>query len=294
MTYLKDKKLKSWNIIVVLILIMVFVDCKSKKETKLTPETAGSAKEIFEKAKKRMKKDPEKSRLLFKEIMHLYPDSLYAQRAKIGIADAYFNQKDMGSLLMAAAEYQEYANLFPNSPDAVYAKYQIGMCYYKQMKKPGRDQEYTHKTIDAFQAMVKMYPATEEARDAREKIAKARQYLAAHNFAIGLSNFRLNAFKGAIARFKEVMEDYPEFEKNDKLFFFTGRAYFVSREYDTAISFFQRLITDFPKSKYLKKSSKMIEKINQLKAQAPTPKKTQDNAQDNIQDKTKSAGDSAN
>ena len=75
--------------------------------------------------------------------MQLYPDSVYASKAKLGIADSYFRDKDSASLIMAAAEYQEYVNLYPYSPDAVYAKHQIGMCYFKQMKKPERDQPNT-------------------------------------------------------------------------------------------------------------------------------------------------------
>lgn len=272
----ENRKMKNrtiWTFVMVTVLLLAFFGCKSKKNVLLKPGEMGSAKEIYEKARGRIKKNPEKARLLFKEVMHLFPESPYAQRSKIGIADSYFRQKDSGSLLMAANEYQEYVNLFPNSPDAVYAKYQVGMCYYKQMRKPGRDQENTHKTIEALQAMVKMYPATEEAKDARQKIVKARQYLATHYFSIGLSNFRLRAVRGALARFKQVMNDYPDFKQNDRLFFFTGRTYFIMKDYDTAISFFQRVTSDFPKSKFLKKSQKMIKEINQIKAAGQGAKK---------------------
>ncbi|MCP5103967.1 MAG: outer membrane protein assembly factor BamD [bacterium] len=260
-----DMKLHRLTAVLLMVLLVISIGCKKKDKLTLTPGDAGSAKEIYDKAKSRMKKDPERSRLLFKEVMHLYPDSPYAQRSKIGIADSYVKQKDAASLIMAANEYQEYVNLYPNSPDAVYAKYQIGMCYFKQMRKPGRDQENTHKAITAMQLMVKMFPDTEEAKDTREKIARARQNLAAHYFAIGLSNYRLKAFRGAVARFKQVLDDYPDYKKNDKLFYYAGKAYFATRNYDSAISFFQRVISDFPKSKFLKKSQKMIKKLNLIK-----------------------------
>lgn len=263
-----------FTIVMMVVLVFIAAGCKSKKKVELKPGEIGSAKEIYEKAKAKIKKDPEKSRMLFKEIMHIYPDSPYAQRAKVGIADSYFKQKDSASLIMAASEYQEYVNLYPNSPDSVYAKYQVGMCYYKQMRKPGRDQDNTHKAIEALQAMVKMYPDTEEAKDARQKIAKARQNLATHYFSIGLSNYRLRALRGAVARFKQVIDDYPDFEKNDKLFYYTGKAYYGMKDYDSALSFFQRVVGDFPKSKYFKKSRKMIEKTNTAKAAAENAKKT--------------------
>lgn len=274
MTYFNDRKnVKTYAWALLVMLVLIFVGCKGKKEVALTPAEKESVKQIYDKAKAKIKKDPEKSRMLFKEVMHLYPDSPYAARAKVGIADSYFRQKDAASLIMAATEYQEYVNLYPNSPDSVYAKAQIGMCYFKQMKKPGRDQENTHKAIQALQGLVRMFPDTEEAKDARQKIAKARQTLAMHYFLIGQSNYRIRAYRGAVARFKQVIDDYPEFNHNDKLYFYAGKAYFAMRNYDSAISFFQRVIGNFPKSKFLKKSQKMIEKINKIKPAAEGAKK---------------------
>ncbi|MCX6584555.1 MAG: outer membrane protein assembly factor BamD [Candidatus Aminicenantes bacterium] len=268
---IKDRKKNMflWTaaILIATVLLVDFTGCKSKKNVVLKPGETTTVKDIYDRAKARIKKDPEKARLLFKEIIHLYPDSTYSQRAKVGIADSYFRQKDSGSLIMAANEYQEYVNLYPNSPDAVYAKYQSAMCYYKQVKKPGRDQENTHKAIQAFESMVKMYPDTEEAKNARQKIAQARQNLASHYFTIGRTNLWMGAVRGALARFKQVMDQYPEFKSNDVLFYCTGKAYSIMRDYESAISFFQRVTTDFPKSKYFKKSRKMIEKINKIKSE---------------------------
>jgi outer membrane protein assembly factor BamD len=261
---------KHW--IILMVLMLVFFSCKSKK-VEVTPQNSGSDKELYERAKSRIKKNPEKARLMFKEVIHLYPDSVYARRAKIGIADSYFKQKGSAALIMAATEYQEFVNLYPRSPDAVYAKLQVGICYYRQIRKPGRDQDNTHQAVKALQSMVKMFPDVEEAKEAKKMIAKARINLAKHYFSIGISNYRIKAFKGAINRFKQVIDDYPEFAKKDKLYYYTGRSYLATRDYDSALSFFQRIITSFPKSKYLKKASKKIKKINAVKASQNVVKK---------------------
>lgn len=257
-----------------LIVIFVFAGCSKKKDVKLSPDDLGSDKEIYEKAKKKIKRDPEKARVLFKEVMHLYPDSIYAMRAKIGIADSYFKQKDSGSSIMAASEYQEYVNLYPNSPDAVYAKYQIARCYLRQMRKPGRDQTNTLQAIKALENMIKQFPDTNEAKKAKMELSKARQFLATHYFKIGLTNFKLRAYKGAIDRFKQVIDDYPDFKVNDKLFFYTGKSYYEMRMYDSAISFFQKIVNSFPKSKFLKKSSQLIEEINRIQTTQKSKPKT--------------------
>ncbi len=241
--------------------IMLLTACRKQVQDK----PKGTDREIYLKARKFVKKDPEKSRLMFKEIIHLYPDSVYARRAKIGIADSYFRENDGGSLVLAASEYTEYVGMYPNSPDAIYAKYQVGMCYYNDVKSPGRDQTNTFKAITAFENFLNMFGNTDEAEKARAKIAELREQLSIHYYTIGYYNYKFKAFRGAIQRFKQVMDEYPNFKMNDKLFFFTGKSYFFLRKYDSAISFFQKVITSYPQSRLVKTSKKHIDKINEIK-----------------------------
>lgn len=256
------------NVLIISIVFLLAISgCKSKKSIDVTP--GSTAKEVYEQAKKYIKKDSEKARLLFKEVMQLYPTSVYARLGKIGIADSYFKEKGSASLIMASAEYQDYVNLYPQSPDAAYASYQVGNCYLRQMKKPGRDQTNTHNALKYLENMVQQFPDTKEAKEAKEKIKKCRNYLASHYSRIGVANYNLKAYKGAVERFKQVIDNYPEYKKNDKTFFFTGKTYFAMKEYDSALSFFQRVINSYPKSKYVKKSQKMIKKTNKLKKKPP-------------------------
>jgi outer membrane protein assembly factor BamD len=250
-----------------MMVVLITGACGKKKDISLSPEDMGSDKEIYEKAKKRVKSNPEKARLLFKEVMHLYPDSIYARLAKIGIADSYYRQKDAAAMVMAATEYQEYVNLYPNSPDAVYAKYQIAMCYIRQMKSAGRDQTNTHKAIKALESMIRQYPGTDEAEEAKKQLEKARQRLALHYFDIGRTNFKMKAYMGAVNRFKQVIDDYPDFKYNDKLFYLTGRSYYAMRDYNSAMSFFQKIVNSYPQSKYLKKATEMMKEIAQIQKQ---------------------------
>ena len=264
------------RIILILLLTLIFGSgCKSKKDVAYTPEELGSDSAIYEKATKFVKRDNAKARLLYKEIIQLYPDSIYARKAKIGIADSYYKQRDSASLVMAASEYQEFVNLYPNSPDSVYAKSQIGSCYEKQSKSPGRDQTNTKAAIKAYESLIKQYPDTQESEEAAEKIQKLKGKLADHYFSIGMSNFRLKAFTGAIARFKQVIDDYPDYKKNVKLFYYTGKSYFAIKKGDSAISFFQKIINSYPKSKYVKKSKKYLIELNLIKKKIEETKKTE-------------------
>jgi outer membrane protein assembly factor BamD len=248
--------------------------CGKKKDISLTPEDMGTDKEIYEQAKRRMKSNPEKARLLFKEVMHLYPDSIYASRAKIGVADSYYRQKDAAALVMAATEYQEYVNLYPNSPDAVYAKYQIALCYIRQIKSAGRDQSNTYKAMQALKNMIKQYPGTDEAEEAKKQLEKARNRLALHYFEIGRTNYKIKAYMGAVLRFKQVIDNYPDFKYNDRLFYLIGKCYYAMRDYNTALSFFQKVVNSYPQSKYMKRVTSLIKEISQIQKQKEEKEKT--------------------
>jgi outer membrane protein assembly factor BamD len=266
--------MKKSVLILVVALLAVSAGCRSKKSVAVDPSEKGSDKKMYENAMKYMTKDPEKARLLFKEIGQLYPDSVYANKAKLGIGDSYFKERDSASLVMAAAEYQEYVNLYPYSPDAVYAKLQIGMSYFKQVRKPERDQTNTFAAIKGFEGVIQQYPGTPEADQAKKKIDDCRQILARHYFQIGYYNFLMKSYEGAIARFKQVMGDYPDFKGNDQLLYCTGRTYAAMGDRDSALSFFQRLVGGSAKSKYAGKAKRQIEKLGRLAAKekkAPAP-----------------------
>ena len=273
-----ESTMKKFFALALLSLLVISPGCRSKKSVSIDPSEIGSDKKMYENAMKYISKDPEKARLLFKEIMQLYPDSIYANKGKLGIGDSYFKERDSAALVMAAAEYQEYVNLFPYSPDAVYAKNQIAMCYFKQVRKPERDQSNTFTAIKAFEGVIQQYPGTPEAEEAKKKINECRQILAGHYYMIGYYNYVMKSYKGAITRFKQVMDEYPDFAKNDKLFYFSGKTYLAMADLDSALSFFQRVVGSHAKSKYAKKSQRLIEKINRLlttKKETPKPAEPQ-------------------
>jgi outer membrane protein assembly factor BamD len=140
------------------------------------------------------------------------------------------------------------------------------------MRKPERDQNNTFAAIKAFEGLLQQYPGTSEAEAAKKKMDQCRQNLATHYFQIGYYNYVMKSYAGAIARFKQVMDEYPDYAKNDKLFFYTGQTYLGMQDLDSALSFFQRLAGSYAKSKYAGRSKRMIAKIGRLqKAKQATP-----------------------
>jgi len=241
---------------------LIFWACK-KESVSTVPDTSVSESEYYEKGIALLKKNAEKGRLVLKQVIQLYPTSIFAQKAKISIADSFLKKKDSSSLIMAVSEYQEYLGLYPNSPDAIYAKYQIGMCYFYQMKKPGRDQTNTMSAIKAFESLVRQFPETQEAEMAQKNIAEAKECLAKHQFLIGRTNYLVKSYQGAINRFKEVMDNFPEYKGMDQLIFLTAKSYLGLGDVETARSFFQQVLDRYASSTVSKKAAKELEKMSE-------------------------------
>lgn len=252
-----------------LILLLLFslslsTSC-SKKKSDVALEAATSDEALFQLGEKYVKKDPEKARLYFRQVIDSFPRSFYAQRAKLAIADSFFRKGDEGNMILAASEYREFISLYPLSPRTPYAQYQIGLTFWQKSLKPGRDQSKTQQALVEFKRVVTNYPTSEEAKLAEKRIGEAEEKLAKHLSEIGIFYYRVNALKAAEDRLIELITTYPNYSKMDEIYFCLADTYFKWMRYDDSIPYFTKLITDYPKSIYSKRTQKKLEEIEKKK-----------------------------
>ena len=68
--------------------------CKPKP-LEISPEIAASDEALYKAGQEILKKDAEKARLYFRQVIDSFPKSFYAQRAKLAVADSYFEKGDV-------------------------------------------------------------------------------------------------------------------------------------------------------------------------------------------------------
>lgn len=252
---------KSYLLIIIgLFLVLNGTSCK-KEPVEITPDISSSDENLYKLGESLLDKDPEKARLYLRQVIDSFPKSFYAQRAKLAIADSYFKQGDEGSMIIAASEYREFISLYPYSPSAAYAQYQIAMTYYKKALKPGRDQTKTRQALEEFKKVITNYPNSEEAKMAQEKIKDCEERLAQHTLSIGELYYKMGAYKAAVSRLLDIVTAYPNFSEMDKVYFYLGDSYYKSKSYDQAVPYFTKLITDYPQSKWARKAQDKMKEI---------------------------------
>ncbi|MFP4082924.1 MAG: outer membrane protein assembly factor BamD [Candidatus Aminicenantes bacterium] len=242
--------------------LMISSNCK-KEKTEISPEVASSDEALFKLGQEYLDKDPEKARLYLRQVIDSFPKSFYAQRAKLAIADSYFEKGDEGSMILAASEYREFISLFPLSPSAAYAQYQIGMTYFEKALKPGRDQTKTRQALAEFKKVITNYPLSEEAELAQEKIEECEERLAEHTFSIGELYYKMGAYKAAVSRLKEILTQYPNYSKMDEVYYHLADSYYKWKKVEESVPYFTKLISDFPESDYAKKAQHKLKEIEE-------------------------------
>ena len=143
--------------------------------------------------------------VLFDEVERQHPYSPWARRAQLMSAFSYYAARDYNKSVSAA---QRFLSIHPGNKDAGYAYYLIALCYYEQISDVSRDQKTTKQALDAMNEVMRRYPATRYAADARLKIDLINDHLAGKEMEIGRAYQRQGKWLAATIRFRIVIDKY--------------------------------------------------------------------------------------
>jgi outer membrane protein assembly factor BamD len=141
----------------------------------------------------------------FQEVERQHPYSEWSRRSILMTAYAHY---ESNSYEEARADADRFVSLYPGSPSAVYAYYIKAICYFEQIIDVGRDQAATEQALGALREVVRRYPTSVYATDAKLKIDMVNDQLAGKEMAIGRWYLRDNQTLAAIGRFKTVIDRY--------------------------------------------------------------------------------------
>ncbi len=150
-------------------------------------------------------RDYEQAILLFNEVERQHPYSEWARRSALMSAFASYESRRYDDAIDTA---NRYLALNPASQGAPYAYYLIAVSYFDQIIDVGRDQKTTELAQAALFELVRRYPDTDYARDARLKLDMVDDHLAGKEMEIGRWYLRNNQHLSALNRFRNVVRDY--------------------------------------------------------------------------------------
>jgi outer membrane protein assembly factor BamD len=142
---------------------------------------------------------------LFDEVERQHPYSIWARRAELMSAYSYYLARDYNASIASA---QRFLSIHPGNRDAPYAYYLIAIDYYEQINDVTRDQKITQQALDALGELIRRYPDSRYAADARLKTDLVNDHLAGKEMEIGRFYQRRGQWLAAIIRFRVVVDKY--------------------------------------------------------------------------------------
>lgn len=142
---------------------------------------------------------------LFDEVERQHPYSVWASKAQLMAAYAHYQDNNYEDAIGALNRFIE---LHPGNRDVAYAYYLKGLSYYERVSDVRRDQKMTIKARESLQEVVKRFPESKYARDARLKLDLTEDHLAGKEMAVGRFYLENGHYLAAINRFRTVIRDY--------------------------------------------------------------------------------------
>ena len=194
---------------------------------------------------------------LFDEVERQHPYSVWARRAQLMSAFSYYMAQ---SYPEAISSSRRFLSIHPGNKDAAYANYLVAMSYYQQIADVTRDQKITQQASDAFGELIRRYPGSRYATDARLKLDLINDHLAGKEMEVGRFYQRSGNWLAAATRFREVVEKYQTTSHTPEALERLVETYLNLGLPDEAKKSAAVLGANYPGSKWYKRSYELIQR----------------------------------
>ena len=141
----------------------------------------------------------------FLEAEILFPQSKWAPKSVLMASYSYFLQ---GYYTLAIENIKRYIKTYPKDKNKPYAHYLLAMCYYETIEGEKKDLAPLVLSKKELNFIIKNYPDTDFAYDARFKIDLINETLAAKEVYLGRHYIKKKKWIPALNRFKNVLNEY--------------------------------------------------------------------------------------
>jgi outer membrane protein assembly factor BamD len=193
---------------------------------------------------------------LFDEVERQHPYSPWARRAQLMSAFSYYAAADYNKAIQSA---QRFLSIHPGNKDAPYAYYLIALSYYEQISDVQRDQKTTDQARTRLDEVVRRFPNTEYAADARLKLDLVADHLAGKEMEIGRLYQRSGRWLAAQIRFQNVVNNYQTTGHTAEALYRLTESSFALGVPDEARRYAAVLGANYPGSEWYEKSYRLVQ-----------------------------------
>merc|ERR1711991_691752 len=199
----------------------------------------------------------------------LFPQSEWAPKSVLMASYSYYMQ-DYYSL--AIENLKRYFKTYPKDKNKAYAHYLLAMCYYETIEGEKKDLAPLLLSEKELNFIIKNYPETDYAYDARFKIDLINDILAAKEVYIGRHYVKKKKWIPALNRFKNVLNNYETTDHVEEAIHRLVEIYYILGMEKESLKYASLLGYNYNSGEWYKETYKIFNK----KYEANVPKKNRE------------------
>jgi outer membrane protein assembly factor BamD len=250
--------------ILIISVLLIFVSCRSEYQ-KLLKSNDFNAK--YEAAVRYYNnEDYYKAQNLFEAVASVYRGTERAEDINYYLSYCYYHR---GEYIMSGFYFDNFASTFSSSDKAAEAQFMAGESFKNESPKPSLDQEYTLKSIEAYQMYLNRFAGGQYEQNANDEISKLRKKLETKSYENARLYHKLGDYKAAVIALKECLREFPDTDYNEDLsFLILESSYKLAsnsvekrkyERYEAAVDEYYSYIDQYPAGKYAKEAEKIFE-----------------------------------
>ncbi|HLU13201.1 MAG TPA: outer membrane protein assembly factor BamD [Arenimonas sp.] len=194
----------------------------------------------------------------YQRLVARFPYGAYTEQAQLELA---YSQYKMRQADEATATIERFIRTYPTHRHIDYAYYLKALINFERgsgmllriarQDLASRDLGATQQSLNDFADVVRRYPNSRYAPDARQRMIYLRNRLARHETKVGLYYLRRGAWLAAANRGKYILQQYPQSEHEGDALALMAEAYTRLGQQDLASDARRVLEQNYPQHPYL-------------------------------------------
>lgn len=189
-----------------LLLLIINLSCAKDKKITKNQVKKYTVEQVYSEAYKNFENENYlESIKLFEKVENDYLYSKWAPKAVLIKSFIYY---DSSRYVEALTNLQKFKKRYPGNKDIPYVEYMIAICMYEQINLVALSQENSSLAMSQFNKLIKNFPNTKYAEDAKIKIDLINEQLAGKEMYLARYYIQKKKWLPAIYRLNNVVKNY--------------------------------------------------------------------------------------
>lgn len=201
-------------------LALILSGCSSKEQE----QTEKPVFQLYDSAQQKLQDGNYRQAITELEtIDNRYPFGPYSQQVQLDLIYAYYKADE---LALAQASIDRFIRLNPTHPNIDYILYMRGITNmamddnmlqdFFNVNRNDRDPQYTRVAFADFNQLLRNYPQSQYANDAKKRMLSLHNRLADYDLSVAQFYTKREAYVAVVNRVEQMMQFYPDTEATHK------------------------------------------------------------------------------